>query len=65
MRKMVQYIFDGLKSSIPRKTNTTYILKFLWQLTPIAVFMTLYYSNMGFMKENDPYLMQLYDLKAV
>jgi hypothetical protein len=61
----VQYIFEGFKAAIPRRTTNTYGLKFLWQITPIFVLGTIYYANMEFMEENDPYLMRLYDLKAI
>ena len=61
----MQYIFDGLKTFVPRRQSTTYGLRFIWQMTPITIIGITYYSNMEFMEENDSYLMRLYDLKAV
>lgn len=63
MLKGVQYIFEGLKAIVPRKLPANITLKFVWQLTPIAVLGSLYYASLEFMDENDPYLMELYDLK--
>jgi hypothetical protein len=60
----IQYVLQGFKSVVPRKINQTYAIKFIWQLTPVAVFIAAYYSRLEFLPSNDPYLMQLYDLKA-
>jgi hypothetical protein len=65
MMGWVQYIFDGFKAAIPRQKSTTYGLRFLWQLTPVAVLATVYYTDMDFLEENDPYFMQVYDLRSV
>jgi len=61
----VQYIFDGFKATVARRKTTTYGLRFVWQLTPITILAVMYYTNIDFMEEDDPYLVRLYDLKTV
>lgn len=65
MNNWVQYIFDGFKATVARRKTTTYGLRFVWQLTPITILAVMYYVNMDFMDEDDPYIMRLYDLKAI
>ncbi len=65
MMSWMQYIFEGLKGIVPRRQSATYAMRFIWQLTPLTIIGILYYSRMEYMEENDPYLMRLYDLKAI
>lgn len=63
--KWVQYVFDGFKSIVPRRKYQTYAVKFMWQMTPFTILVAVYYSMFELLPENHPYLLRLYDLKAV
>lgn len=63
--KWIQYVFDGFKSIVPRRKYQTYAVKFMWQMTPFTLLVAVYYSIFELLPENHPYLMRLYDLKAV
>ena len=63
--KWVQYVFDGFKSIVPRRKYQTYAVKFMWQMTPFTLLVAVYYSTFELLPENHPYLMRLYDLKAI
>lgn len=63
--KWVQYVFDGFRSIVPRRKYHTYAIKFMWQITPFTILIAIYYSMFELLPENHPYLLRLYDLKAV
>lgn len=51
--KWVQYLFEGLKSSIPKRTSNTYVLKSIWQIVPFSLLCAYYYTKIESIDEND------------
>ena len=63
--KWVQNVFESFRSIVPRRKYHTYAIKFMWQMTPFTIVVAVYYSMFELLPENHPYLLKLYDLKAV
>lgn len=46
---IVQKIFDGLKSVVPRRKASTYTMSFLWQISPAVLVAAIYYTSIEYL----------------
>lgn len=62
---LVQRLIERVKVIVPNRRVANLGLRFVWQMLPITMLVSLYYTSIEFLPQNDAFYLDLYDLKVV